>query len=152
MFASNRLTPAGEGWYVDQVKVETMQNGAPICHVVDWPGRVPVGVSFELDGLGGIEASWADACNLGTLPGQTYSIQAGDIDQLSATGNYNHAPMAGQCGLCSPATFTPGPGNEYYLVVPNEGGHDGGGGTDSAGNSRPSAVSVCGLPREAACP
>jgi len=87
------------------------------------------------------------------VPGQTYSVQAGNLDALRASGSYSHAPVGGLCGLLPPATFTPGPGNEYYLVVPNaSGAREGGAGADSSGAPRPQTSTVCGSRHAAACP
>jgi hypothetical protein len=82
------------------------------------------------------------------LPGQSYSVQSGDLDQLQAFGTYSHAPVGGDCARVSPSVFTPGPGNEYYVVVPNHDGREGGAGLDSAGVARPQTSLTCG-PREA---
>ena len=122
------------------------------CTVVDWPGSVPPTVAFELLSPGTIEASWDGTCNDATLPGQQYSVQVGDLDTLHASGVYTHAPFGDLCNLASPAPFTHGSGNEYYLVLPNEGGREGGGGPTSTGESRPATSTVCGEPREAVCP
>jgi hypothetical protein len=151
LFASDRLSASGEGWYIDQVKVESLVLGDPICQVTQWPGSVPSTVTYNFLAPDSIEAVWDPSCNLGELPGQSYSIQAGDIHQLQATGVYSHAPIGGVCELSSPATFTPGTGSEYYLLVPTEGNHEGGAGVDSDGWPRPSSE-VCGLQRVAECP
>jgi hypothetical protein len=151
VFASGWQVTTAEGWYIDQVTVETLQNGDPICQVVQWPGSVSPTVSYDLVAPGTIESSWEESCNAATLPGQSYSIQAGDLDLLHATGTYSHAPVDGRCDLGSPASFAPGAGNEYYLLVPNDGGHEGGAGADSTGTPRPSTSPVCGE-RRVGCP
>jgi hypothetical protein len=99
-----------------------------------------------------IEATWDASCNLGGFPEQTYSIQAGVLDTLTSGGNYTHAPVNGQCDLTSSTTFTPGPGNEYYLIVPVGDGREGGAGVDSSGTDRPQPGVLCGQRRAAACP
>jgi hypothetical protein len=152
IFGSDNRDATGEGWYIDQVTIETEEPGVALCDVIEWPGSVPANVSFDLVSPGMVEAAWSDACNLATTPGQTYSVQAGDLDALHAAGTYSHAPVGDQCGHVSPVSFAHGAGNEYYLVVPNEGGREGGGGLDSAGASRPQGSGVCGPLREAACP
>jgi hypothetical protein len=152
VFGSDNRVATGEGWYIDDVLVEVQQNGAAICDVTEWPGSVPANVSFSLVAPGTVEATWGDACNLGAVPGQTYSVQSGDLDTLHASGTYTHAPVDGLCDQTSPHTFGAGAGNEYYLVLPNLGGREGGGGTDSSGASRPQGAGTCGPQREAACP
>jgi hypothetical protein len=151
-FASDRQTAAGEGWYIDQVKVESLVPGAPICQVTEWPGSVPSTVLFNLVAPGSIVATWDPSCNIGAVPGQSYSIQAGDLDLLQATGVYSHAPVDGLCDRNSPATFAPGSGSEYYLLIPNSGGYEGGAGVDSDGWPRSSPGAVCGLQQAAECP
>jgi hypothetical protein len=116
------------------------------------PGTVTDGVSFELLEGGDIEATWPDACNAGLLPGQSYSIQVGDLDQLHGSGAYDHSPLGDDCTLSSPWTFTPGSGNEYYLVVPNVGLREGGAGVDSDGALRPQTSTLCGSREIGDCP
>ncbi len=140
-----------EGWYVDQVKVETETAGDPLCDLTRWAGTAPPDARFALAAGGGIEATWGPACNAAAAPGQLYSIQAGDLAQLAA-GSYTHAPLGGDCARTSPATFTPGPGDEYYLVVPNLGGHEGTAGAASGGAVRPQPSAACGTRRAEACP
>ncbi len=151
-FASDRLLAAGEGWYIDQVKVESLVLGEPLCDVTLWPGSVPPTVIFDLVAPDSIEANWDESCNAGTVPGQSYSIQAGDLDLLQSTGTYTHAPVGDLCDRTSPSSFSPGTGNEYYLLIPTAGGHQGGGGVDSEGVSRPAGSAVCGPQRAAQCP
>ncbi|HEX4826274.1 MAG TPA: hypothetical protein VFV19_18385 [Candidatus Polarisedimenticolaceae bacterium] len=135
----------GEGWYVDRFKVE-IETAAPlVCDVIPWPGSVPDG-SLTIDKTAGSDllASWGASCNAASVPGQTYAVHAGDLAALRATGAYVDAPIAGRCDRSSPATFTPGDGDEYYLVAPVLSGYEGRLGSDGAG--------TCGLPRLATCP
>jgi hypothetical protein len=133
----------------ETVEFITHAPGIPKCDVSKWPGRV-LSSTFRLIGAS-IEASWANSCNQADLA-QTYSIQAGDLDLLQATGSYTHAPLGGSCNRVSPSVFTPGAGNEYYLIVPNAVGREGGLGAHSNGEPRPHLDGTCGEPREAVCP
>ncbi len=142
----------GEGWYVDQVKIEMEEMGAAICQVIRWPGSITVPVTFDLMAGGEIQAVWGDSCNIAEVPGQGYSIQAGDLTTLQSTGQYSHAPVLGQCSVSAPMTFTPGAGDEYYLVVPTFGGREGDAGADSDGADRPQPGMTCGLRRVESCP
>lgn len=154
VFASDKKKPASginEGWYIDQVKVETSTPGAPVCDITAWPGQVPPTAHFRRAGSQ-IEASWDPACNAATAPGQSFAIEAGSLDQLRASGQYQFSPAEARCDRQSPATFTPGTGNEYYLIVPNFKGRDGSAGTDSAGKPRPAATNSCGERHSSACP
>jgi hypothetical protein len=139
--ALDMLTAGTYGRGAWQVTVGSVGAGVP-------PGTVPVTAQFELLPGGDVQATWEDACNSGVLPGQSYSVQSGDLDQLQAFGTYSHAPVGGDCARVSPSVFTPGPGNEYYVVVPNHDGREGGAGLDSAGVARPQTSLTCG-PREA---
>lgn len=123
--------------------------GDPICDTIAWPGSV----QDTLYGLSGTDvvASWSESCNIGELP-QTYSVQVGDLDLLQSTGTFSHSAQDAACDLVSPAQFTPGPGNEYYLVVPNAAAREGGFGAGTDGTPRPQGLGVCGAPREAVCP
>jgi hypothetical protein len=151
IFASDQNDSGGEGWYIDEVTVEYQLAGEAVCDVAPWPGVVQTAQFNRLD-ADTIEATWTDSCNTDEFPDQTYSIQAGDLDTLIAAGTYTHAPVGDRCDLASPHTFTPGPDDEYYLVVPVADGREGGAGTDSAGTPRPQPGVVCGERREAACP
>ena len=152
--AANGNTQDGDvdlgGWTIDGVSVEVLSEGTPICDVSQWPGSVPATVLFSLNGSE-IEATWADSCNALEFPGQTYSIQAGDLDALAAGGGYSHAPVDDLCGMTSPASFTPGSANEYYLVTPNGEGREGGQGLDTDNGARPQVTETCGRRRVAEC-
>jgi hypothetical protein len=152
VFGTSRAPGPGEGWYVDRVTVQTHPLGEPVCEISLWPASVGGSLVLDRSGDGTIGAAWTPSCNEGEVPGQTYSILAGDLDQLRSQGAYALAAAEGRCDRTSPTVFTPGPGNEYYLVVPNTDGREGGAGTDSAGNPRPVSDGACGLPREAGCP
>ena len=154
LFSSGRGTPEGEGWWIDDVQIDVQLPGPAVCDVTQWPGSIPATVQFDLVGPDSIQASWGATCNDGTVPGQTYSIQAGDLDALRATGSYNHAAIGGSCDQLSPALFAPGaPTNEYFLVVPADATHQGSSGRDSTGAARPSTDPTCGaLIRETSCP
>jgi hypothetical protein len=150
VFGSDIKISSGEGWYIDEAVIQIQQTGPPACDIARWPGVVP-SAHFDLLDATTIEASWGAACNLGEFPEQTYSIQAGDLDVLSGGGGYTHTPVGDQCDLLSTTTFSPGPGNEYYLVAPVGEGREGGVGIDSAGSARPQQSDVCGA-RRVACP
>ena len=141
-----------DGWTIDQATVEFLGIGLPFCDLTLWPGSVPSDARFNLVGTDSIEAVWGDSCNAGEFPGQTYSVQVGDLDALHAGGTYSHAPVDARCDLVSPGTFSAGGGNEYYLIAPNAEGREGGQGTGSNGSARPQTSALCGERREATCP
>jgi len=141
-----------DGWSIDQAAVEFLGIGLPFCDLTLWPGSVPADVQFSLVGTDSLEVAWGDSCNEGAYPGQRYSVQVGDLDALHAGGTYSHAPVDASCDFVSPATFTVGAGNEYYLIAPNAEGREGGQGTNSKGNPRPQSSALCGERREATCP
>jgi hypothetical protein len=152
IFGSDNATSSDEGWYIDSVKVTSNLQGPPICHNTLWPGLVPGTTQLRKLGGGQLEASWSTACNNAQLPSQLYSLQAGDLDQLSSNGSYSHAPLSGDCVRTSPAAFTPAGGNQYYLVVSNQGGREASAGATSSGGLRPQVSAVCGSQRVQACP
>ena len=153
VFGSDRTPTGGEGWYIDQVKVETRDEGAPICQVTEWPGSVPATVAFELVAPDTIEASWDAVVQRGDgCRARPTRSRPAISTCCSAGGSYSHAPVDDLCDRRSPATFTPGAGNEYYLVLPNLDGREGGAGADSYGAARPLSAAACGLYREAVCP
>ncbi len=150
--SDDRRRNDGEGWYVDQVHVEIQEPGPATCDIIRWPGSIQGSVQYDLVAGNDIQATWSESCNSLEVPGQTYSVQAGDLNLLQSSGQYSHGPVGDQCGHTSPATFTPGVGNEYFLVVPALGGREGGSGLDSAGAARPQASNVCGEVRVETCP
>lgn len=150
--SDDRRQNDGEGWYVDQVHIEIQEPGPVTCDVIRWPGSVEGTVRFDRVAGNDVQATWTESCNSLEVPGQTYSIQAGDLNLLQSSGQYTHAPLGDQCGYTSPATFTPGAGAQYYLVVPGLGGREGGSGLDSTGTPRPQTSSVCGEVRVETCP
>ncbi len=150
VFGSDSQAAAGEGWYIDELRVEFQMMGAPTCDSAPWPGTVP-SAHFDRISADVIQASWDPSCNAGDFPQQTYSIQAGDLDTLVNEGIYTHAPLDGLCDRAPSSSFTPGPDNEYYLIVPVGEGREGGAGSDSTGAARPQPGVVCGE-RRVACP
>ena len=152
VFGSDRFGSGHEGWYVDTVKVEYLTPGSPVCQVTLWPGEVAGTALFSRLISGDVTATWPVSCNAVAVPGQTYSIQAGDLASLHATGSYTHAPIAGACARTSPATFTPGAGSQYYLVVPNaSASREGSAGAASSGAPRPQPSAACGGRHADAC-
>ncbi|HEX6852708.1 MAG TPA: hypothetical protein VF139_15030 [Candidatus Polarisedimenticolaceae bacterium] len=143
----------GEGWYVDRFRVEIETPAPLVCNVIRWPGSIPEG-SLTLDKAAGSDlvASWGASCNATGVPGQTYAIHAGNLATLRASGTYAHAPIGGACNRVSPASFTPGAVDEYYLVAPVAPGYEGGLGTNGAGAPRPQGAGTCGLARAEGCP
>lgn len=153
IFASDRRSSTSdEGWYVDQVKLDYETLGAPLCQRSLWPGLVPTTARFVALPGGAIEASWDPSCNDGSAAGQNYAIHAGSLAALAGAGTYNHAPVDDVCTRVSPAIFTPGTESEYYLVLPNLDGREGGAGSASDGTPRPHPSTTCGTWREASCP
>lgn len=149
--SDDRRQNDGEGWYVDRVTVEIREPGEPTCDVVRWPGSVPADVRFDRLAGGDVRATWGDACNLAEVPGQAYAVQAGTLASLRA-GGYDHAPVGDRCDRSSPAEFTPGPQDAYFLVVPVGDGREGGAGAASDGTARPQVAPTCGPVRVEACP
>jgi hypothetical protein len=134
---------------IKRVTAGTYGRGAWQVHLGPFPGTVPPTTLFRRIGSD-VEAAWEASCNAESVE-QTYSIQAGDLDLLRASGTYSHAPVGGVCTRTSPSIFTPGSGNEYYLVVPNAEGREGGHGSASSGTERPRPSTVCGEPLAVAC-
>lgn len=151
VFGSDGAVSTNEGWYIDTVKVDSEVFGSPVCQTTHWPGAI--GGSLQLVKSGAqLQASWGTACNAVTLPGQQFSIQSGNLDTLAAGGSYDHVVLGSNCNRVSPALFSAGSGNEYYLVLANDGGHEGSAGVASNGTPRPQLDATCGAPRDPGCP
>ncbi|RMG47402.1 MAG: hypothetical protein D6718_03755 [Acidobacteria bacterium] len=147
VFGSDSSADSLEGWWIDEVKVESEKDGPPVCGVTGWPGEVPPTARFERLASGDVQASWDPSCNDAAVPGQTYAIEGGDLDALAAGGTFSHAAIGGRCDRLSPDTFTPAAGNRYWLIVASTGVREG-----APGFGRPHTDATCGPPREAACP
>ncbi|RMF72091.1 MAG: hypothetical protein D6738_12250 [Acidobacteria bacterium] len=147
VFGSDSGANTQEGWWIDEVRIESEKDGPPICDTTEWPGEVPPTALFERLAGGDVQATWEASCNEAGLPDQTYAIEEGDLDALFSTRTWTHAPVAGRCDRLSPDTFTPGAGNRYWLITPTTGTREG-----SLGYGRPHADTTCGAPREGACP
>lgn len=152
VFGSDKQSTSDEGWYIDRVRVEGLTRGTPVCQVTSWAGRVPPASRFSGAGAGRVQAEWSPACNSAQVPGQTYSLQAGNLENLVQGGVYGHAPVENRCDLSSPWIFTPGTGNQYFLLVANLGGREGSAGGSSSGQPRPQTSTLCGTRREGSCP
>jgi len=112
-------------------------------------GSETPGVPLMLDHAGGneITLTWGASCR----PTDTdYAIYEG------AMGSFlSHVPVAtpscSTAGATS-ATFQPGPGDRYYLVVPQGAEREGSYGTDGNGTPRPPSASACRPQFVGACP
>ena len=85
------------------------------------------------------------------ITGSTSGLGYETARALIAGGAYTHVPVDDDCDRLLTSTFTPGTGNEYYLVVTSGDGREGGAGADSSGTPRPQPSSTCGIRRET-CP
>jgi hypothetical protein len=132
-----------DGWYLDDVKV---------CSLVVGAGRVPDGAFAPGSPLvvakeagGAITLSWSPSC---IATDTDFAVYEGAL-----VGTFtSHAPKLCSTGGATGATFVPADGSSYYLVVPNNGTHEGSSGTNRLGEERPPAAAAC-LPRAVAgCP
>jgi hypothetical protein len=93
---------------------------------------------------GWIEVTYTPACD-----GLDHTIYYGPLRDLPSYGYSGAACFVGKSGT---ASFDPGPGDFFFLIVGNEGpgGIEGSYGTDSAGTPRPEDTGTpgCDLPQE----
>ncbi len=96
--------------------------------------------NFRLTKSGGnLAMTWGNATCPTAATTRDYGIYEGAI------GSWYSHNTAKSCttGGVTNATVTPGGGNQYYLVVPNNGAYEGNYGTDSAGVPLPVSSSAC---------
>jgi hypothetical protein len=89
--------------------------------------------------------SWSASC----------SATDGDYDVYEGTvgGNFtSHVPLVCTTSGNTGASFVPGAGNRYYLVVPTNGSSEGSYGRGIAGAERPASAGACRTRLIAACP
>ncbi|MDH3284809.1 MAG: hypothetical protein OEQ13_08705, partial [Acidobacteriota bacterium] len=96
-----------------------------------------VGSSVKLD--------WGASCSTAD---NAYGVYEGVMG-----GTFNSHTTIGQCGLAvTTATFSPGSGNRYYLVVPEDGANEGSYGVNSGGAERVVGGSQCRTQTLGTCP
>lgn len=112
-------------------------------------GRVPAGdpeapLTVALNPNGDLTLQWGASC----LQTDTdYEVYEGTIGAY-----YSHSPKLCSTGGSLSATFTPGSGSRYYLIVPRNTSSEGSYGLDSNGDERPAGSPACGVRRIDACP
>jgi hypothetical protein len=108
-------------------------------------GRVPgTPLTVEQAAGGNVRLSWGGSCVAGDSDFEVYA---------GVMGNFaSYSPKLCSTTGAATVTFTPAPGNEFYLVVPRNASREGSYGTDSRGLQRPPGGSAC-LPQAiASCP
>lgn len=126
------------------VTVQVLAAATPAGRVPDG-GDIP-GIPLSVGkGIGAhLTLTWGASCS---SQDTDYAVYEGTIGAFGA-----HAPITCSTGGATQATFTPGPGGRYYLVVPRNSAVEGSYGTTSSGQERPQGVPAC-LPRlVASCP
>ncbi len=121
-----------------------LSGGACPCLAVTRPGRVPDGaqipglpvrVSRNLAIPPYLDIAWSASCSSSATDYAIYQGQAGSWT--------SHAPVTCSTGGALAATFAPGSGNRYFLVVPLTTEVEGSYGVDSAGADRLPSASAC---------
>jgi probable HAF family extracellular repeat protein len=121
----------------------------PIC--VLGAGTVPDGSSVpgaplavDKSAGGAIVISWSSSCRPTDVDYAVYEGLLGDFG--------SHAPRLCTTGGATTATFVPGDGNRYYLVVPSDGAVEGSYGRTSAALERAASATACFGQAIASCP
>jgi hypothetical protein len=93
-----------------------------------------------------ITLSWGRSCSTGD---NDYEVYQGDVGSF-----YNHEPVAGLCSTSgvTAASFDPGAGDFYYIVVPTDGNTEGSYGEDSSEVERPLGSPQCATQSLGNCP
>lgn len=115
-----------------------------LAHEQD-PGGTVNGLTVNKAAGSGIDLAWYPSCSVDDID---YGVYEGTI------GNWtDHQPVTGLCmagGLT--ASFTPGTGSHYYLIVPTNGPVEGSYGQDSTSAQRPASTSPCTVQVLGSCP
>lgn len=117
------------------IPVGSTPNGA------DVPGTPLTLVS---EPAGDITLDWGAACGPNTTD---YGIYEGALTDFTS-----HVPLLCSTGGATQVTLTPGPGNRYYLIVPNNPTAEGSYGKASDGAERPASGAGCHPRAIASCP
>jgi glucose/arabinose dehydrogenase len=104
-------------------------------------GRVPDGdalgglpLTLNKVGNGMLDLEWGASCEASS----DYAIYAGTLGVFSS-----HDQVVCSTASLESATVPPGPGSEFYLVVPHNGVNEGSYGTDTQGAPRPASLTEC---------
>lgn len=125
----------GAGWNVDDIRLfgVTSDSCEPVARAT--PGSVG---SLTVGKAGAnLNLSWSNDCG-GTT---RYGIYRGQL----SSGYGSIAPVPGQCDVTGSSISIPqGAGSaDFYLVVPNDGGFEGGYGFNSSGAARAPSANAC---------
>ena len=107
-------------------------------------------LTFARPGSGLLELRWGHACDHDAQI-TSYAVYRGTLASL-ATGVYDHVPEVCDTDGGISVLLAMGPGNEYYLIVPNDTNREGGYGFDSEGMPRPASDTPCLPQLRADCP
>ena len=113
--------------------------------VIDPIGLTPIFLALTKGAGSDVTLDWFASCSVDDID---YGVYEGTI------GNWtDHQPVSGLCmagGLT--ATFTPGTGSHYYLIVPTNGPVEGSYGLDGASAERPASTTPCTVQVLGSCP
>jgi hypothetical protein len=115
-----------------------------LAHELD-PGGTVNGLTLNKGAGSSIQLDWFPSCSVDDID---YGVYEGSIGDWT-----DHQPVNGLCmagGLT--ATFTPGTGSQYYLIVPTNGPVEGSYGQDSASAQRPASTAPCTVQVLGSCP
>ena len=88
--------------------------------------------------------TWGASCSAGD---SDYAVYEGSLGSFPS-----HTPLLCTTRGETTATITPGAGNHYYLIVPNNGLREGSYGVGSSGSQRPPANAACLPQAHLSCP
>jgi hypothetical protein len=110
------------------------------------PGGRVDGLVMAKDVSPSITLSWDPSCSTADVD---YEIYEGTIGSF-----IDHVRVPGLCttGGVTTASFAPGTGSHYYLVVPTDGSTEGSYGEDGDGLERPASIAPCRTPSLGDCP
>jgi hypothetical protein len=112
---------------------------------VDGSGTVdPELLVLALESNDDVTLAWGPSCNPND---DNYGIYRGTLGAFTS-----HEDVICSTGGLTTATLLAAEGDHYYLVVPNDGVHEGSYGTDSAGNPRLPGARSCFNQVVAVCP
>lgn len=124
------------GWNVDDMRIMAVTKDSCEPFGQGAPG-VSDGLMLTRESSGELTLSWQADCGTGSA----YGIYRGDL----LAGYSSLAPEPGMCDVAATeATIPAGEGSaDFFLVVPNDSGSEGGYGSDSASSRRTQATGAC---------
>ena len=119
---------------MDDIRIDDVQQTGA-CLTVQAAGDLADTLTIEHAAGGGITLAWGASCAAGD---DDYEVYEGSIGTW-----YDHGPRLCTTAGATSVTFSPPPGDRYFLIVPRNAAREGSYGARSDGTQLPQGSSSC---------